>query len=111
VLFWYRYFTAIWAVVKPWIDPVTRDKMELIGTDFLPTLREHIDDSQIPADLGGSYQNFVWSWPYPEESLCTPEHIAQYNAARGRSKVNVASGEAHVNVQQEQGEAEEEIAS
>lgn len=72
--------------MKPWIDPVTRDKMHLIGTDYLPVLRRYIDDSQIPADLGGSYAPFAWHWPYPEETLCTPEHIAQYNEARGRGR-------------------------
>lgn len=67
--------------------------MELIGSDYLPTLRNFIDDAQIPVDLGGSYQNFVWNWPYPEETLCTPEHIAQYNAARGRGKVHNSENE------------------
>lgn len=78
------YFTAIWAVVKPWIDPVTREKMQIIGTDFLPTLTKYIDIEMIPTELGGKHSNFRWSWPYPEESCCTPRHIEEYNIFRGR---------------------------
>lgn len=78
------YFTAIWSVVKPWIDPVTREKMQIIGTDYLPTLLKYIDIDQIPAELGGNYHGVKWSWPYSEDSYATPEHIDEYNLARGR---------------------------
>jgi hypothetical protein len=78
------YFTAIWSVVKPWIDPVTREKMQIIGTDYLPTLLKYIDIEQIPAELGGKYEGTQWSWPYSEDSYATPEHIDEYNLARGR---------------------------
>ena len=77
-------------MVKPWIDPVTRDKMQLLGTDFLPVLREYIDNSNIPVELGGTHENFKWNWPYPEETHCTPEHVAEYNAARGRPGMDKA---------------------
>jgi hypothetical protein len=88
------YFTAIWSVVKPWIDPVTREKMQIIGSDYLPTLLKYIDIDQIPAELGGKYDGIRWSWPYPEDSYATPEHIDEYNLARGRyseSKLRPAS--------------------
>jgi hypothetical protein len=57
------FFTAIWAMLKPFIDPVTSDKIHIVGGDYLDTLREHIDDSQIPEDLGGSFK-MIWQWPY-----------------------------------------------
>lgn len=57
------YFTAIWAIVKPWMDPVTLAKVQICGHDFLSTLRSHIDDDQIPVEYGGSRDNFSWRWP------------------------------------------------
>jgi hypothetical protein len=35
----------------------------IIGSDYLPTLRKYIDDSQIPAELGGLRENFAWTFP------------------------------------------------
>lgn len=63
------FFTAIWAMIKPFIDPVTAEKFIILGSDYLGTLREYIDDSQIPEDLGGSFK-MIWQWPYelPTES-------------------------------------------
>jgi hypothetical protein len=71
-----RFFTAIWALIKPWIDPVTSDKIQILGSDFLPTLREHIEDSQIPPELGGSAEGFYWTAPAPEEYGGSYEQMA-----------------------------------
>mmetsp|Transcript_18478 Transcript_18478/g.34515 ORF Transcript_18478/g.34515 Transcript_18478/m.34515 type:complete len:293 (-) Transcript_18478:334-1212(-) len=62
------FFTAIWAMLKPFIDPVTASKIIIVGSDYMDTLREYIDDSQIPEELGGSFK-MVWRWPYhlPDE--------------------------------------------
>lgn len=57
------YFTAIWAVVKPWMDEETLKKVMILGSNFLPTLREIIADDQIPAEYGGSRENVAWTWP------------------------------------------------
>lgn len=71
-----RFFTAIWALIKPWIDPVTSDKIQILGSDYLPTLREAIDDSQIPPELGGSAEGFYWTAPAPEEYGGSFEQLA-----------------------------------
>ncbi len=57
------FFSGIWAVIRPWLDPITARKIQILGTDFLPTLREYIDDSQIPIELGGTRENFAWQFP------------------------------------------------
>lgn len=72
------FFTAIYALVSPWIDPVTAQKIQIIGSDFLPALRESFDDENIPVDLGGKLSNIVWHWPYPEESGISPQQLADY---------------------------------
>lgn len=57
------YFTAIWSMLRPWIDPITAEKIVILGSDFLPTLLKYIDISQIPSDLGGERANFAWVFP------------------------------------------------
>ena len=78
------FFTAIWAMLKPFIDPVTASKINIVGSDYLDTLREHIDDSQIPEDLGGSFK-MIWEWPYrlPNED----DKIKQEVPAAGDTQV------------------------
>jgi hypothetical protein len=73
-----RFFTAIWAIFRPLIDEVTRQKFFILGSDYLSVLRNHIDDSQIPSELGGTAENFVWSWPYPDGTGCSPSEIAEF---------------------------------
>jgi hypothetical protein len=58
------FFTAIYAMVAPFIDPVTKSKLHILGSNYLPQLLEHIDASQIPRELGGE-MDIQWHWPHP----------------------------------------------
>jgi len=42
-------FKLVWKLVRPWLHPITREKI-LVGSD---NLRKYIDEDQIPAFLGG----------------------------------------------------------
>lgn len=90
-------------MVKPWIDPVTREKMQILGTDFLQTLLQYIDLSQIPPEMGGQYEGFVWSWPYPAETMATTSHIEEYNKVKKQGKL-AGSGVAEVLAEGGEGE-------
>lgn len=57
------YFTAIWAIVKPWLDPATLQKIRIFGGNFLGGLREVIADEYIPTEYGGSREDFAWTYP------------------------------------------------
>ena len=57
------YFMTIWALIWPFLNPATVSKITILGTDVLPTLREHIEDSSIPAEYGGSMTETSWLWP------------------------------------------------
>lgn len=46
-------FRAIWAIVKPMLDPRTLAKIEVCPSDYLPILTKWIDIDNIPAYLGG----------------------------------------------------------
>ena len=56
-----RFFTGIWAIIKSFLNEVTVNKFIIVGDNYIDKLREHIDDSQIPIELGGSRENFPWN--------------------------------------------------
>jgi hypothetical protein len=55
------FFQGIWTIIHPFLDTVTANKILILGSDYLPKLRESIDDSQIPVEMGGSRANFTWN--------------------------------------------------
>lgn len=76
------YFAAIYSLISSFLDPVTAKKVQILGTDFLPTLRQQIDDSQIPRSMGGSCDTIQWNWPYAEESGVSPQQLRSYLESR-----------------------------
>lgn len=79
------FFTATWAMVKNWIDPVTADKIKILGSNFIDTLREHIPDDQIPPELGGSHPDFRWQWPWPEDTGISEFQLGYTNTSSSSS--------------------------
>jgi hypothetical protein len=69
------YFTAIYALITPFMDPVTKAKFRLLGSDYQAALLEAMDEDQIPTDYGGT-REVQWHWPYPEGSGCSPSELA-----------------------------------
>ena len=55
------------------MDPVTANKVAILGEDFLPKLLDVIDISQIPEELGGERKDFRWTYPGNYES--SVEHM------------------------------------
>jgi hypothetical protein len=50
------YFNTIWKYLKGWVDPYTAEKIViLLNPEVLPTLREHIEDENIPTIFGGGF--------------------------------------------------------
>lgn len=72
------FFSAIWAVVKAWIDPLTASKFKILGSDYMDTLKEHIDESVIPKEWGGLNEAMVWTWPYPEGHGGNPKELKEH---------------------------------
>jgi hypothetical protein len=60
------YFTALWAIVKPWLDPLTLQKIQILGENYYPTLSKYIDDDVLPVEYGGKNENFYWTSPQNE---------------------------------------------
>jgi hypothetical protein len=54
------YFTTLYAMFKPLVQPRTREKVCVLGSDFLTTLRESIAHEEIPEEYGGGYRDVPW---------------------------------------------------
>jgi len=48
-----RMFTMAYSLIKNFIDPVTREKIQIFGSSFISELEKHIDIHDIPTFLGG----------------------------------------------------------
>lgn len=46
-------FTTVWSVVKGWLDPVTVDKIKILGSGYQDELRKQIPPENLPEALGG----------------------------------------------------------
>ncbi|KAJ7123114.1 CRAL-TRIO domain-containing protein [Mycena epipterygia] len=48
-------FAAVWAAIKPWLDEVTRSKVQIVGgpSAYRPLLLAQIEKECLPKDLGG----------------------------------------------------------
>lgn len=47
-------FMPLWALIKPWLDPVTRDKFTVLGGSYQAALLKHIDPASLPVEYGGT---------------------------------------------------------
>jgi hypothetical protein len=47
-------FSAVWAVIKPWLDEVTVSKIDILGSGYKEKLLEQIPKENLPKDLGGT---------------------------------------------------------
>ena len=57
------YFTAIWAMVRPWIDAVTVEKIQIFGSNYGDALKAYVNLDQIPVEYGGTNETFPWTSP------------------------------------------------
>ncbi|MCO5589685.1 hypothetical protein L7F22_043653 [Adiantum nelumboides] len=46
-------FTTVWSVIKGWLDPVTVEKIKILGSGFEKELMEQIPPENFPHTLGG----------------------------------------------------------
>lgn len=72
------YFSAIYNIFKPFIDKRTRDKFNILGSDFLPVLLDHMDITQIPSDYGGDAKDVPWCFRGTDEAGCSAQVIKKH---------------------------------
>lgn len=71
------FFTAIFALISPFMDAITKDKIRILGSDFLPTLLECIDISEIPVELGGQMVDTPFTGTFIDRYGCSDEQVAE----------------------------------
>ncbi len=49
-------FSAVWRIIKPWLDEVTVSKIDIIGSDYKDKLLAQIPAENLPKDFGGLCQ-------------------------------------------------------
>ncbi|KAF8665681.1 hypothetical protein AX16_000134 [Volvariella volvacea WC 439] len=49
-------FSAVWAVVKPWLDEVTVKKINILGSGYKDELLKQIPAENLPKEFGGTCQ-------------------------------------------------------
>lgn len=59
------FFSGIWAVVKNWLDPVTRKKITIISGSGKKELLKVIDEDKLPVELGGTFEGDIRTNPGP----------------------------------------------
>ena len=64
-------FSVLWSVIRPWIDPITVNKFRILGSSYLRTMKEFIDEDQIPVEYGGTREKFSWCFPDNREASDT----------------------------------------
>lgn len=47
-------FTTVWSVIKGWLDPVTVEKIKILGHKYQDELLQQIPAENLPAGLGGT---------------------------------------------------------
>lgn len=57
------FFQAVWVMMKPWLDAVTAEKIQLLGKNYYTELCKVISPKDIPQEYGGERADFFWTWP------------------------------------------------
>jgi hypothetical protein len=66
------YFPTLFAIIKPWMNPLDVEKIEIYGEkDYYPGLLKYIDESVIPVEYGGKNESFSWA---PPNNINLDEH-------------------------------------
>jgi len=72
-----RWFTLVWAIVKPFLHANTRKKVTILGSSFHDELLEHVAAEHLPPDFGGTDTCEFGTSPEELELL---NHIKAVNA-------------------------------
>jgi len=75
-------FKPLWAVISPWLDPLTRAKFRILGADFQTTLRDELGSACLPVEYGGD----------ADAAVTVPTLVAPSTATCGLHEVTVAAG-------------------
>jgi len=96
-------FRAIWAIVKPMLDPRTLAKIEVCPSDYLPILTKWIDMENIPAYLGGKSSGSLIDdiGPWNDEEMVEEIDRDSFSLRR-ESGLSRASSQAYLSAEEDE---------
>jgi hypothetical protein len=71
------YFPALYGIFKPFIDQRTREKINIFSNDYLSTMLEVIDESEIPIEYGGT-KVVRWDMVWGEETGASRKQVEEF---------------------------------
>ena len=80
-------FRAIWALVKPMLDPRTQAKIEVCPADYYKVLTKWVDPDNIPQYLGGNSQGLLIDDIGPWSDPSIKKQIDAIRSKREESKI------------------------
>jgi len=93
-------FSTVWSVVKRWLDPVTVEKISILGSSYQSELLKQIPADNLPVEFGGNcqcpggcalsdegpWQDPQWLAPQTkEEESTSPAQVHKENAESFKS--------------------------
>jgi hypothetical protein len=101
-------FSTVWSVVKRWLDPVTVEKIAILGSNYQGELLKQIPAENLPVEFGGKcscpegcalsdagpWQDPKWLSPQPEQGSTDTLETRKENAESFESASSVAENDA-----------------
>jgi hypothetical protein len=72
-------FSAIWTIIKPWLDEVTVSKINILGSSYKEQLLAHMPAESLPKEFGGTCRCV---------GGCSLSDAGPWNEAGGQQVVN-----------------------
>lgn len=77
-------FTTVWSVIKGWLDPVTVEKIKILGHKYQDELLQQIPAENLPRSLGGTCDC---------EGGCSLSDAGPWNTEEGRQIIEKVRAE------------------
>ncbi|KAK0530114.1 cytosolic factor, phosphatidylinositol/phosphatidylcholine transfer protein [Tilletia horrida] len=92
-------FTTVWSVIKGWLDPVTVEKIKILGHNYAEELMQQIPPENLPSTLGGKCNC---------PGGCSLSDAGPWNTEEGRKILGDVTREAAERIQVEVANAKKE---
>jgi hypothetical protein len=81
-------FSALWAIVKLWLDEKTRKKITVLGSKYMKELSKYVDPANLPKSMGGENSKEVYQANGP-----WTEYVAKCNEEKTYFADGVVQGD------------------
>ena len=83
------YFSTLYNLFQPLIDTRTKQKITILGDNYLSTLLVYMDMDHIPTEYGGTGVEVGWDWKYQDNTGASVAQIGAYMENRWGVRVGL----------------------